>query len=649
MRYFLLLLLLSAPVIAQQLPQTVKTIKDSSGVDTVESVIVDVDIRANRGGVPSSIVPALTVPILNAAGTDTGDTLSLMPTITIDRGQSGDLLGALSNAIVNEEEASQVIIPARSGARVFLEGYPPGSIFNETTRTLKMWPDFISSGVYTVTVTAIDGAETASDSFTITVNNNIDPPDPTVLSTGTGFNTLTYTIEIRTPVNSFLGDAGRAYQTMVVVPNPVVAPPEPLPLIISLHGGGGGGKQPEPDPDGTIRFVGTSNLGSSLRFGFRPPEEGDSTVGVRLHTGAQSDWPAAASGSSVFNESSQNRILLIIDWIRRTFTTPEFKAALDMNRISTEGTSMGGTGGNNLLTRYGYRLTKVDTKISGNAAKHHASAAFQNLLSAYWGNIDGSTVNNHGISAWEIYDLAGAVMNVNSNIFDRPWAKQVYIIGQNGITDASSSFKNWTQVASNTGTYMLDALQQAGSPHHVCWDNQGHGSGDSVLAAEGYSTFWCGDKASAGYDKLRLNKAYVAFSNSSIDWSPPLYNDTTQQFEGGDIRGGINRHLSWNNNSVVDLHDRFEIDLSVTTEAVDPEQNPAYPSPGEGWQGALPVIVDVTLRREQKFIGLPGETINWAFGSQSGQLTVASDGDIKVTGLQLTDVEQKLILTRVGW
>lgn len=601
-----------------------------------------VDIKDGAGNFLHRILTTVTSTAAVAAH-------KILSTFTASYPPSGALLDPISDVTINEEEHSQVVIPARVGARIFIEGQPPGSIWNEVTRTLKMYPDFISGGRdYPIQITAIDGAETDTGIFTITVNNNIDPPDPVIIESGTGFNTFWHKIEIRTPENSFLGDANHVYQTVVTIPNPVTPPTEPLPLVLSLHSGGGSTKTT--DPDGTIRIASSGGTAGSAVFGFRMPEESVPFSG--LHTGRHSDYPSAATANSVFYEATQNRNLLVIDWIRRTFTTPTYKADLDMNRISTTGSSMGGTGGIYFITRYGYYITKAHTSISGNAAKYFASSYNQGFYTQFWGNINGETKAKIGLSAWEIYDYAAAVLNVNESIFSRPWAKQVYFFGQNGVTDNSSSFKNWTQVASNTGTYLLDALQQTKTPHHVCWDNQDHGGGDPVLAAEGYSAFWCESKAAAAYQQLRLNRAYVAFSNSSIDWNPPLYNDATQAFDldpNSDLRGGINRHITWDNDSVVDQHDRFEIDLFVTTEAFDPNQNTAYPPPGEGYQGTLPVTVDVTLRREQKFIGLPGEKINWTFGTQSGQLTVAANADITVEGLELIGTAQKLVLTRVGW
>lgn len=567
-------------------------------------------------------------------------------TITKQQAQA-QLLTPTADVAVNEEEASTVTILARAGARVFVEGYPVGSIWDETTRSLKMWPDFVQSGVYPVTVTAIDTgtSETATDTFNITVTDSVALAPPAVINTSPGTNFTTYTLEF-TDQNKFLGDDNRRYEIKVTAPNNASASNK-LPVRILLHGGGGGGT-PTTDPDGRVRITnGSAGLVTGSTFSFGPAEEGNSSVGVRLHTGAQTDWPAAATGAAQFNEGTQRRILYVLDWMTRNIP------GVDTNRVSTIGSSMGGTGGMFMLARYGYKFTKIDTKISGNGPKHHANSTFQNQISSYWGDISGSTVNNRGVSAWDLYDTAGAVMNSMSATFDRSWAKQVYIKAQNGVLDTSSSFRNWTKTQANIGTYFLDALQQSGTPHHLCWDQQGHGNGDAALLAEGYSTFWCGDKTAASYTALRLNKAYVAFSNSSIDHSPPIYNPaTTNTFDldpNADLRGGFNRHLTWDNASVVDTHSRFEIDLSVTTEAVDPSQNPAYPAPGEGWQGALPITADVTLRREQKFIGLPGEIINWQFGAQSGQLTVAADRDIKVTGLQLTGAAQKLILTRVGW
>ena len=63
-------------------------------------------------------------------------------------------------------------------------------------------------------------------------------------------------------------------------------------------------------------------------------------------------------------------------------------------------------------------------------------------------------------------------------------------------------------------------------------------------------------------------------------------------------------------------------------------------------QSKLPVRVDVTPRRVQRFLCLPGEPLQWRFGAQSGVLRAGEDGSVTVPGLELSTEWQTLRLWR---
>lgn len=77
-----------------------------------------------------------------------------------------------------------------------------------------------------------------------------------------------------------------------------------------------------------------------------------------------------------------------------------------------------------------------------------------------------------------------------------------------------------------------------------------------------------------------------------------------------------------------------------------PPPRAGYPSIGDKRDGALPVRVDVTPRRVQRFVCRPGEAILWELGAQHGLVTAAADGSVTVPGLELTTAWQTLSLRR---
>jgi hypothetical protein len=57
-------------------------------------------------------------------------------------------------------------------------------------------------------------------------------------------------------------------------------------------------------------------------------------------------------------------------------------------------------------------------------------------------------------------------------------------------------------------------------------------------------------------------------------------------------------------------------------------------------------VVDVTPRRVQRFLCLPGERIRWRFGPATGTVTADADGAVTVPDLRLGDTWTVLALER---
>ncbi len=114
----------------------------------------------------------------------------------------------------------------------------------------------------------------------------------------------------------------------------------------------------------------------------------------------------------------------------------------------------------------------------------------------------------------------------------------------------------------------------------------------------------------------------------------------------GDIAGALNRFLRWDANGIVDTIDRFEVPLRVLDGDGSGPPEPGYPSLGDRFDGELPVVVDVALRRIQAFRTRPGESVSWSWGEASGRASADARGQLRIPAVPLTHDWQTLTVTR---
>ncbi|TAL67108.1 MAG: DNRLRE domain-containing protein [Bacteroidetes bacterium] len=129
--------------------------------------------------------------------------------------------------------------------------------------------------------------------------------------------------------------------------------------------------------------------------------------------------------------------------------------------------------------------------------------------------------------------------------------------------------------------------------------------------------------------RFSSNQSYPAFSNCMLNDEPG--NGTTSD---GDLRGGINRFLRWDNNSIVDRWNRWEINISL--------------------HSAAPVsttFVDITPRRLQNLVHSEGKVFKWANKElstgntlQSGTVTASQYELFYLSGIQISKEGNKIII-----
>ena len=529
---------------------------------------------------------------------------------------------------IDEQERLAIEIQTEGGSaapRVFVEGLPPGAVWDETSRTLAFVPDFLQGGRrWTVAITADDGATRARGSVEIAANDTIRPPTPevTARTAMSGYEQLTLTQRTDTYLDS-PGNAGRTFTARVMVPAGA-ADAETFPVRIFLHG-----------------------------FGTSSPGGTGSTRELRIfpHDPSNTYWwgyatePGAASGA--VPEYTARRVLNLLAWVLATYPQA------DPARVVIDGGSMGGAGAMTIGLLHARHFAHVRALYGQAIPKNHRPARITQLQQL-WGTPALDLDDGNGMGVWTRMDLTRALR-------DDPEARDQFLTLKHSKDDATIHFGAVSMPSALTQRALYPALQEHHIGHAAIWDEGGHGDPDPVLGTSWWSNAWdpiVGD--------LRRDRAFPAFTNASIDrdwgtgqgnglrpYSPDRGYAGTVSVVGdtgwdGDRAGAINRFLRWDAIGIVDTTDRFEIPLRVLDGEGGPPPRPGDPTTGDRLDGTLPVIVDVTPRRVQAFRCVPGETIAWSFRDQQGLVTADASGAVTVPALAVDTAWATLVLTRTG-
>lgn len=528
---------------------------------------------------------------------------------------------------VNEDQSLSIGLQLSgfndSTLRIFLDGLPPGALFNEVQRSITFKPDFIQGGrSWNVSAVATDGQNTAEVAFAIAVNDTIQPPWPTTSSqTSHSGHVRLLLSQVSDAYLDSPGRAGRAYAARVAVPTSATANNK-LPVRIYLHGLG----------------ASPINSGSSSEFRIYPHDP-DNTY----WWGYSEKLPQGSATSGIIPNYTQRRALHLLEWVLKNYP------GADEERVWTDGSSMGGAGGMTLGLLNGRHFSYA-RGVYGQAIPRNHRSARVSQLSGLWGAPDLNLAGPKGMGVWDHMDLTRALA-------DDPDARNLFVETKHGKDDATIQFGAMVTASPLTGSSFYQSLQHQNVGHFVIWDEGGHGSSDPVMGSK-----WWGNWDPV--DDLRRNAPFVAFSagladedpgdgsgNGKQNWSSTAGYAGTVSVSGdtgwnGDIAGTRNRYLRWNLDEIVDTQHTFTVPLRVDIQSGSGSPKAGYPPKGGPYQGSLPVVVDVTPRRVQRFKSLPDETIYWSFGSQSGQATADSWGDVTIKQLALTENWQTLELVR---
>jgi hypothetical protein len=531
---------------------------------------------------------------------------------------------------VAEEQTLDLALVAPGGdpLRLLVSGLPEGAHVDPATQRLQFRPDFTQGGrTWQVRVTATAGPASRSVTFPITALDTIVPPPPQVTGSETVGAWSRMTVVQRT--DRFLdspGYAGRELPAVVTAPLDASGPPR-LPLHVLLHGFDGAPERA--GWEGEVRIMAADPM-NSYWWGYSD----------RL--------PGGAPDGGTVPPYTLRRVLHLVAWALGRFP------AIDPERIYLDGASMGGAGVATLGLLYARHFCWVQATIGQAIPRNHRPARLMQLT-GLWGSPERNLDGGQGMGVWDFIDLTRVLAA-------HPEAREQFLFLHHGKDDTTIHFGAVVTPSPLTGSTYYGALQQEHLGHLAVWDEGGHGPKDPVLPDGWWQTGWNPVFDDTAY--LRLHLAFPAFSRCSADKNPGTGHGNGRQswnpdggYAGklevagdtgwdGDLAGARNRGLRWDARHIVDTADRLEFPLRVLDGPGAPPPRPGYPTVGDKLDGALPVRVDVTPRRVQRFQCRPGELLAWEFGSQRGTVTADAAGAVTIPGVALTTAWQTLVVQR---
>ena len=578
----------------------------------------------------------------NPGNADLSDAVGVA-TITNDDTDSTVLLSNPGPQSFDEEKAYTIDVTARANARIFVSGMPPGMLWDEFTRRFDFRPDFIQGGKsWQITMEAVDGAETDTQTFMVTVNNTIQPPWP-ALDEEKAIKQLTGAIRytVTQTTDGFLdspGYAGREFTANLVIPTAASAT-NPLPVKIGLHGFGGS----TGDAGGAAGF-----------FGIAPHDpKGTWWTGYNEHLpfpepGPGEDRKKISEGT--IPNYTQRRVMHLLSYLMNgcpgLINNGENACpGVDPERIAVSGQSMGGTGSFFLAINYGYHFAEVASRIGGTIPRFLSPGSQDGLIRFHWGAENLGLPDEKGTNVWDLYDSSEAALK-NKHF------RNLHYSTISGKNDPTVNFDAMVRVSPVSGRSFFAALQDEGIGHFSIWDLRAHhaseqdllksdsdypGLGPTPLGRDWWSPL---DDISF----LSRTLAFPAFSNGSGDDDAGLPDGMGGYT--GTLRGAKNRYLRWDSANIIDTRDQLSMPIKADIDTTGTPPAAGYPPTGNNYFGLLPITANVTIRRIQQFQMLPGETIHWSYNGKSGTVSANDDGSVTVLDLEIATSFTPLVFTR---
>ena len=273
----------------------------------------------------------------------------------------------------------------------------------------------------------------------------------------------------------------------------------------------------------------------------------------------------------VNRDFTTKRLLAFVDFVAG-------KWEVDAARICVSGESMGGSGSTFMPIRYPKRFAYAYSAVGIHDPASIKPAGFYESYANCVGDTAAEIKHEGGLDIWDY-------LNDPLMVRRHPQADLPFIGFGNGKNDHGIG---WPQAVD-----LAKALQEARQPHAMVWRLRGHGSG----------TFY------PNID-FRADQSLPAFTNCSLDddigtatkikepkkVKMPWGQIMTDIYDG-DSEGGLNLHLRWKTDDIVDEKEQWQITLYLTS--------------GQGGAPKEECTVDVTPRRLQKFAVKGGMKFKW--------------------------------------
>ena len=236
---------------------------------------------------------------------------------------------------------------------------------------------------------------------------------------------------------------------------------------------------------------------------------------------------------------------------------------IDLKRTFTAGSSMGGSGSLMMAIRYPKQIAWARSWVGVHIPEK--SPTFKSSYTNVWGPPEYNVKFEDGTPVWDYYNDA-------KYLYANPQKEIGFLTFSNGKNDGNIG---WAQAVE-----FFHALQNTKRPHLFIWGQAGHGQ-RTVMPGNGSERVMPLD--------IRTDAALPAFTNCSLDDNPGNGDPAD-----GDLSGQINRWLYWDDKSILDTKERFNITVALMNAAP-----------------AADCIVDITPRRVQQFHFSPGTTLFW--------------------------------------
>ena len=325
----------------------------------------------------------------------------------------------------------------------------------------------------------------------------------------------------------------------------------------------------------------------------------------------EAKWTSRPWGTGKVHNYAERRVLAFLDWVAAQWP-------VDRNRVFAQGGSMGGAGVYTFALRNGDRFAMVrgNVGIANWTIRGHFTTALE-LCTGYlnWTQIPASDAPN-----------VAARMDMARWLRENPTVETPFLLAGNGKDDGAIG---WAQAVS-----FFKALQDTRRPHAVFWGLHGHGTPPPSLRI--------GNRRS---QQFRLDQSLPGLTRCSLDDNLGTATKREKPIEvknrHGELRkdafdgapeGGLNLHLRWGTDDIVDEPDRWE--MTVFLAAAAPAEH---------------CTVDLTPRRCQKFRAKPGAAFRWtntdpASGKaiQSGNATADRNGLVTLEQVEVGKAKSRV-------